>query len=158
MPKSLVIYPALLLAALAALVSGCGGGDEAPTRAAYIKQAEAICKKVGSNEQKLQGEYIQKNYQQLKNEPPPPNNVKFVAYTVRTIRVPSTLKELEELEALEAPEGDEAKLKKIFAGTREGLQKLKEDPQVVWATRGGNPLYPSFRLARDYGFQFCAES
>lgn len=159
MPKPISIIPTLALAAIALLIGGCGGGgDDAPTKAEFLKQAELICKKADSVEAQRQGAYFQKNFARIEKEPPPPNNTKTVADVVKQIRVPIILKELEELEALGYPEGDEEKLQEIIDGTKEGAEKLGEEPQLLWASRSGNPLYPSFNSARAYGFTVCAEA
>lgn len=156
--KPISIFPALALAALALFVAGCGGsGDESPTREAYLKQAEAICKKIENTEAQEQGKYIQENLAQLKREPPPPNN-KGTFVIVETIRVPYLYKQVEELEALDPPEGDEAQLQRIFEETKKGAKELGEEPKLIWATRARNPLYPSWKLSNGYGFRYCAEA
>lgn len=156
MIKRLSILPALFLVALATLALGCGGNDGV-AKAEFIKEAEAICKRIHSAESQARGEYIQKNLARLNRLSPSESN-KSIGIIIETIRMPAVLKEVKELKALEPPEGDEKKLQKIFVGTEEGIKKVNEEPKLALASRAGNPLYPSYKLALDYGFENCAES
>lgn len=134
----------LVLAAFVALaVGGCGGGDStsALTKAQFIKQADAICKKadetqlneLGRVEQELTGNAAsRKNQERLVTEG----------------GLPPIQEEAEEIAALGAPSGDEDQVDAIVEAIEAGVVEGGEDPEKLESA-----FAEADRLAKAYGFK-----
>jgi len=139
------------LATLAMLIAGCGGGGGDTTmtltKAAFIKQGDAICKKgnVASGPEiekftKENGFTLEKASEDQAEE------------VVTEVLVPNLQRQTEELDALGAPEGDEGEIDALIASLNEATSELEKDPSKYFEA---NALAKPIRLENAYGFKIC---
>jgi hypothetical protein len=151
MIRLIIPIPALILAALVLFAGGCGGGsaEAAPSKAEFIKQADAICKRM---DLALIGKL-----RQLEQSYPGGRATEAVLVNfLRGIILPAIQKEVEDLETLQPPEGDEKKIQAITTGIEAGISGVEEDPKsAVTDLRG--PFLHAIKLADEYGFKQCNE-
>ena len=146
-----------VLVALAALVAGCGGGDDTTTDSAtvtltkteFIKQGDAICKQANEENEAEAEEYAEENGFTLEKA-----NKEQLEEAVSDVLVPSLNKQVEELDALGAPKGDEEKVEAIVAALEEATEEIEDDPGSVFQ---GQTFQKPSQLAEDYGFKVCGE-
>jgi hypothetical protein len=146
----------IALSVLALFVAGCGGSgsdEETLTKAEFIKQADALCKKVDEREFGEYGAWSKANEKQLNGLSPNEVGAKAIAAIV----VPSVRKEMEEIKALGIPEGDEETLEKYFEAGEKGVKGTEKNPISANAARPENPFWESFKLGSAYGFKECDE-
>jgi hypothetical protein len=143
------IFIFCLLATLAALIAGCGksaeGGERAPTRAAFIKRADAICDKADEKQNVVNDAYLDKH----RNVSQP------IEENVVRLSLPLVQIEAEEIAALPAPEGDEEKIGTIIQGIERAVERGEANPSTL-LTRSAGPFVSVDKLAREYGFKACA--
>ena len=153
--------------AIAALVAGCGGGDDttsggegtgggsteasgsAPTKAVFIKEADKIC---DDAEAELDGEiaaYAKENDIPLGKEPTKEQQVEIYAAVV----LPNVAKQGEEIAALTPPEGDEETVAEITEALADGVEEGEANPQGL--VEGDNPLADASQKAQAYGLKTC---
>jgi len=144
-----------VLVALAALVAGCGGGGDTTdetvtlTKAEFIKQGDAICKKGNDQSEKEAEEFAKDNDFTLEKA-----SKEQLEEAVSEVLVPNLERQTEELDALGAPEGDEDKVEAIVVALEDAADEVKDDPGVVFE---GSVLDKPGKLAKDYGFKVCGE-
>lgn len=136
---------ALMVAVLGAVAAGCGSEEESLSKAEYIKQGDATCKK--GNARLLKAA---KAFGDL--GPSKPKPAKVEAYTRDTL-VPVIRSQIEDLRALSAPEGDADRLDKLYDEAEKALDEVEADPMVV--LRVTNPFAEASKQAKDYGFKEC---
>jgi hypothetical protein len=128
------------------LAASCGGGDDAPTKAEFIEQADAICKKAHRN--------FEKEFQQAFGGERPSNaDLKNFA---KSDLVPGTEGQIAEISALEPPSGDQAQVDAIIEAVQAGVDKIKADPGILLPSVPEDPLAEGHRLAKEYGMKECA--
>jgi Tfp pilus assembly protein FimV len=129
--------------------AGCGGDDEEPlSKAEYIKQGDAICKKAQAEGEKD----VEEMFGDLgANEEPSEEQLKTL---VDDVLKPNTEGQLEELRDLPAPEGDEETLNGIYDGAEEALEKIEDDPMILLSE--DDPFEKASQEAEDYGFEECS--
>ena len=141
------------LIALGALVTGCGGGDETTdetvtlTKAEFIEQGDAICRKSSDQSEKEAEEFAEENdfaLEKATNEQ--------LEEAVSEILVPSLNQQAEELDALGAPEGDEETVGEIVVSLEGAADEIEDDPSLVFE---GKVLEEPGELAKEYGFKAC---
>lgn len=148
--------------AIAAVVAGCGGGDDstsggdesadsgaAPTKAAFVKEADAICQ---SADNELGGEietYEEDNGISTKGEPSKAEQEEIYEQVV----LPNVGKQGEEIDALTAPEGDEVEVGEIVEALNRGVEEGEADPALL--VEGKSPLAEASSKARAYGMTVC---
>jgi hypothetical protein len=143
------------LVALAAVVAGCGGGDDTTdetatlTKAEFIKQGDAICKKGNDQSEKEAEEFAEDNDFSLEKA-----SKDQLEEAVSEVLVPNLERQAEELAALGAPEGDEEKVEEIVVSLEDATGEIEDDPGVVFE---GGVLDKPGKLAKDYGFKVCGE-
>jgi len=143
--------PLILLPVLAAsLLAGCGGSDEdPPTKAAFIKQADAICLGTdGKQEEALEAENKKTPLEQL-------SQAEFKKVIVK-VGFPPLDEEVEELEELTAPEGDEEEFSELVGDVEEAVEKAKADPESLSET-STSPFRSVDERGKDYGFKECSD-
>jgi hypothetical protein len=149
---TIAIAVALALAAL--VVAGCGGGSDSSTstvtvsKAAFIKEADAVCKK-GTERMQLAILRFLKQHKDVKR----PNKAQSEVL-VATAIVPSVKTELKELKKLDAPEGDEERVNAIISALEEGLEIAEDNPEAVVGSSDA-VFGISGRLAGEYGAEVC---
>lgn len=141
--------------ALAAIVAGCGGDDSdtsaSLTKAQFVKQADAICKK-GNDKIEAEFESFVKENELGENEAP---SKALQEEAIAEIVAPSVQEQVEEIDALGAPEGDEEQIEEMLTAFEEGAEELEENPSSL--NEGENPIAKGSKLARDYGLVTCGE-
>ncbi|MGD9735075.1 MAG: hypothetical protein AB7V58_05620 [Solirubrobacterales bacterium] len=162
---------ALLFAclAIAAVAAGCGGGDDstssgdstsggesteaigsAPSKAAFIKEADKICGDADEAMNEEIGEYAEENEIPIeKEEPTQAQQVEIYEAVV----LPNVAKQGEEIAALTPPAGDEEAIEEITDALAAGVEDAEADPKQL--TEGGDPLADASKKARAYGLKTC---
>lgn len=148
MRKGTIAAALTALAALSLIIVGCGGGDDSTaslTKAQYIKQANAICKK-GEEERAalLQSatENVNREFTDAEKEK-----------VVMTVFVPPYRKTIKELKALGLPEGDEEKAEAIVKAMEESAKKIEAEP--LKGLEDISQFEEPNKLASDYGLTNC---
>jgi hypothetical protein len=140
-----------LLAALSLLFVGCGGGDDETTssltRAQFLKQGNAICKK--SEEEK--GKALRALVAKL--DPNKPITKERKEQLVLTVILPPYEQTTEDLKGLGAPEGDEEEVEAIIKEMEKAAKKTKADPSVAVTTV--REFEDANKMATDYGLTSC---
>jgi hypothetical protein len=138
--------PILLVPALLAgtLLAGCGG-DDSPSKADYVKDANAICKKTND-------EINTAAKKEFGNQRP---SQKQTTNFINETAIPGVEDELSQLRDLDAPSGDEDTVNAIYDAAEEGLNKAKQDPSLL--VQNNPPAFDKAnKLAKDYGLTVCA--
>jgi hypothetical protein len=140
---------AAVLIAIALVVAGCGGGGSssttALTKAQYLKQANAICKK-GQQEREAA-------VNELAEEIKPGAEVGELpkAGLVKAI-IPPLGNMVDELAALPAPEGDEEQVEEIVEAYEKPVEEIEEDESVAFK---GGVFQEADKKALKYGIEDC---
>jgi hypothetical protein len=139
------------LAALAMLIAGCGGGGgdttEALTKAEFIKQGDAICKKGNVASQTEVEEFAKENGFKLEE-----SNKAQAEEVVTEVLAPNLQRQAEELDALGAPKGDEAEIDALIVSLEEETAEFEKDPTSFFKETA---LAKTIRLENAYGFKVC---
>jgi len=136
-----ILFAALMVAALSSL-TGCGGGEEGPTKAQFIRQGDAICRQAAAEQVKLASHYKKKEIA--------PGHYKATTSVV----VPPMEKELRRLKGLSPPQDDEKKVRAILEGIESGVHDAQHDYLDVFYEEN-DPFAEANELARKYGFHAC---
>jgi hypothetical protein len=140
-----------VVTALALFMAGCGDSDEtttALTKAQFVKQGNALCKKREDERNKE----IEAVFSKLQpgDELSDPRQAKLIQKLI----IPSYEKMIADVKGLGAPEGDEAEVDEIVAAMEKTRDELEADPEeAVFTTVMFNP--PN-KLVRSYGLRSCA--
>jgi hypothetical protein len=137
---------AVLAATIA--VAGCGGGSDSPTKAEFLKQGNAICKK-GSQEIDAGAKKVFTS----KSKPTEAQIEKFVTTTI----IPSVQGQIDDLKAIGTPDGEEAKVDAIVSSAQSALDEGKKDPSL-FASNKNDPFKKANQLAESYGLKECGGS
>lgn len=141
----------LVLVLLAA--AGCGGGSgetRAPTKAAFIKQADAICVKA-DKAQEVRLNAAAKQH---------PLNVASEAELQKLVMgagMPPIEDEAREIAELTPPVGDAAEIETLVQGIAEAVKNAKANPQSM-ADEASGPFSKVDQQAKQYGFKACSEA
>jgi len=148
----LAVLAALMLAAL---VAGCGGGDDTTdetvtlTKTEFIKQGDAICKKGNDQSEKEAEEFAEENGFTLEKA-----SKDQLEEAVAEVLVPNVNQQAQELDELGAPEGDEEQVEEIIVSLEGAAGEIEDEPSAVFE---GKVLKEPTELAKDYGFKVCGE-
>lgn len=162
-----VLVALIACMALAVVAAACGGGSDstggdttsggesteasgsAPTKAVFIKEADAIC--ADSNEAMNEeiSEYAEENDIDIEKEPTQEQQVEVYEAVV----LPKVAEQGEEIAELTPPAGDEAPVEEITDALAAGVEDAEADPQQL--TEGKNPLADASKKARAYGMKTC---
>jgi hypothetical protein len=153
---------ALLVGAVAviALVAlGCGSSDSDSdtstarlTKAALIKQGDAICLQANGRRLAALGPYITEA-KEGKPLPPKPKQEELVIDLV----LPPFQEEAEELAELNPPQGDEPKLEALVGAIEEAVERGKADPSSI-LSGASSQFGEAEKLGKAYGFKQCGRS
>jgi hypothetical protein len=137
---------AVLAAALPA--AGCGSSeDDALTKAEFIQQADAICKKAHDK--------FEKQFNQAFAGNPRPSQAELNKFAESTL-VPGIQGEIDDVSALEPPSADEAEVNAIIDAVQGGVDRIKADPGVLSPKVEFDPQKKGQQLAKEYGMKECA--
>lgn len=142
--------------AVAALVGGCGSGDEATaslTKAQFVKKANAICDKAERRIQSELGELLK----QYKDNLPTTEaaNVAAQAAVAETVVLPARRQQTEEITDLGAPSGEEDRIDAIVASLEAALEDIEADPAKA-AEISASTFGEAWEKTRTYGLYNCA--
>lgn len=137
---------AVLAAALPA--AGCGGGDDDElTKAEFITQADAICKKAHDEFEQAFNQAFAGNQQ--------PSQAELNKFAESTL-VPGVQGEIDDISELNPPSADEDQVNAIIDAVQGGVNKIKADPGVLSPQVKFDPQKKGHQLAREYGMKECA--
>lgn len=171
--RTLAVLVACL--AIAALGAGCGGGDDttgagtggttaggetsggasteasgsAPTKAAFIEEADRICRDAEAALNGEIAEWAEDNGVPTGKEPSREQQEALYAEVV----LPNVAAQGEEIAALTPPPGDEQAIEEITDALAEGVEEGEADPSQL--VEGENPLADASAKARAYGMKSC---
>jgi hypothetical protein len=153
MPLPIRIGTTALLVLILAVLAGCGDGGEetdAPTKAAFVKEADAICSRADEKQEEGLQSYTKKN---------PVNNLDEdqLVKVVMKVGMPPLEEEAEELDELTPPAGDEEKIESMVQGIEGAIDKAMANPQSM-ASPSASPFRVIDEQAKAYGFQACSDS
>lgn len=133
----------------AVLVAGCGSGGDTSTaalsKAEYVKQANAICKKGQQSREAAVNELAEEVKPGADpGELPKSGLVKAVIDPLATM--------VDELAALPAPEGDEAQVEAFVQGYEKAVEEIEEDENAAF---NGELFAEPDGKALKYGLEDC---
>lgn len=148
--RKVVAITAGVLAVLA-VGAGCGGDDDSSslTKAEFVKQADAICKK---QEEKKNNE-LTAAYEKLGKEKK--EGKKEQEAVITDVALPPISQMTEELADLGAPEGEEEKVEEMVGAFEEEVQKIEDDPAGTLTGKVGT-FDEANKLAKDFGLKDCS--
>lgn len=168
-PPILIALAAIAL--IATVVVGCGGGsdsgstssgdttsagDGAPlSKAAFIKQADEICKK-GSEEVKAEfAAYLKENkIKEIGEGKETEAEVEARVEEVIEAAIPTLQQQLDGIGALTPPAADQAQVDAYLEAAEEGIETGKKNPVELF-TETEKVLAKSDKLAKEIGFKVC---
>jgi hypothetical protein len=138
--------------AIAVIVAGCGSSsDNSLTKAEYVKQGDAICKKGNTEIETDVKAYAKQHNISLKSKPTEAQ----LAELSENVVIPGVRNQLEGLRDLSPPSGDEGAANELLDALGEGLEKGEEDPAVFVSS--GDPLAKANKMAKELGFKECGQ-
>jgi hypothetical protein len=138
--------------AIAVIAAGCGSSsDDSLTKAEYIKQGDALCKKGGEEIEADVKSYAKENDISLKKEPTKEQLGELSENAV----IPGIKNQLEGLKDLGTPSEDEALANELVESLEEGIEKGEEDPTAF--VTAGDSLSKANELAKEFGFTECGQ-
>jgi hypothetical protein len=167
MRNRIAIIAALVCAAFALAVAGCGGGDEsssttASTAAAssttdasgtplskeeFIQQADAICKAGNQSTAQAANDLFSGGQ---------PTQQQVDQFATDTL-IPAIQDEIDQIGALTPPAGDEDDVQAILTAVSGALEKVKADPTALFASTDEGPFKEADQLASAYGLKVCGQ-
>jgi hypothetical protein len=135
---------------LGLVLAACGGSsdDSSLTKAEFVKQGNAVCKK-GNQQINKVGKQVFGTNGNHKN-PTQAEQTKFATDTL----IPKVQTEIDGIEALGAPKGDQAQVKAIVDSAQTALDKSKADPTILIEGKS-DPFAKANKLANAYGLTEC---
>jgi hypothetical protein len=160
------------LAALVAVVAGCGGGGSsssstagdsttsggsteadsggaAPSKAAFIKEADKLCSKAEAELSEEVIAYAEDNGIDIEKEEEPSEDQQTEIY--EQIVLPNIARQAEELEALTPPAGEEETVEDITSTLTSEVEEAEEDPSNL----DSGTLEGAAKKAQAYGLTSC---
>jgi hypothetical protein len=135
---------AVMAAGLAAVACG-SSSDDAPSKAEFVKQADAICKKGNQD--------INQAAQKVFTTKSQPSRAEFEKFANDTL-IPSVQKQVDGVDGLTPPKGDEDQVQKITDEANAAIAKAKQDPTLLESNKS-DPFAKANKLATDYGLKVC---
>jgi hypothetical protein len=150
-PIWVVSISAMLFAGLVA--AGCGSSSSssststvAITKAAFLKQGNAICKK-GNKQINAEGKKV---FSKGKK----PSQAQMTQFATGTL-IPKIQAQISGVKALGAPKGDEAQVNAIVVSAQSALDKGKKNPTLL-VSNNTNLFKHTNQLSNAYGLTVCA--
>lgn len=142
-----LVIPALAVLGLALHAVGCGGGESGPlTKAAFVKEGNAICAHAAEERGsalKEAGEEDDQNFSSSEAE---------LEWAVTEVALPPLQEMTEEIADLAAPKGDGKRVNSIVAALEGAIKKSEADPSGAVT---GLPFTQANRRAETYGLSEC---
>jgi hypothetical protein len=130
--------------AVAIVVVGCGGGEDHLTKAEFIRQADAVCKKGNDQINKVANQTFDKK------QPSQADLNKFATDTL----IPTVQTELDGVRDLNPPSEDEDQVNALLDEAQAALDKGKQDPAALTSSNA-DPFKKANQLTKDYGLKEC---
>lgn len=151
-----IILPALLTLAVLA-VTGCGGGgdgggdsgEETVSKAVFIREADAACKKAGEQGSKELKAFLAKHKLEKGKEP---NNVQLTELG-KEVLLPLLKQQRDDFKAIGTPRGDQDEIELLIEALEEAIENLEKTPTLAGSSK--NLLTKVDRIALQYGFKVC---
>lgn len=136
------------VAAVAALIAGCGDDSSASlTKAQFKKQANAECERITNRAANELQDYAEKEVEGL-------NLTKDDQLAlIDTVIVPSLRDQIEALESLEPPAADKENIDALIGELDAIATEAEEDPFAV--AKVDSPFEASEKRAKEYGLRWC---
>jgi hypothetical protein len=148
----------LAAATLAATAGGCGGsGDSGPTKAEFIKQADAICAQTDGRQRAVKREFWVGHPGVLGTSQFREEEEGWRTDVVEAAVLPQVQEEAEALGRLRRPKGDNEEIRAIVRAMEKAVRKGEAEPVALVGTNAVGPFAKVEEMARAYGFGACAE-
>lgn len=141
--RKLSLFACAIVAA-AIVAVGCGGDDN-PTKAEFLKDGNAACKK-GNKE-------INQAAKQTFTSKKQPSKAQLNKFAEETL-IPSIQGQIDDIRDLGAPSGDEDQVNKILDDAQAALDKGKDDPTLLTSDKQ-DPFKQVNKDASAYGLTAC---
>jgi hypothetical protein len=143
---------AIAIALIAVVPAGCGSDDKsssdnAPTKAEFVKQADAICQK-GSKEIDQKGKALFGGGQK-------PTSAQQKQFATEVL-LPNVEQQVSGVDNLTPPKGDEDQVNAIVTTAHAAIEKGKSDPAALLSDKD-DPFAKTNKLAREYGLKVCGQ-
>ena len=142
----------LVVVGMSLALAACGSSSDstttALTKAEFLKQGNAICRK--GNEEI--GKAAEKKFPRSGGKPNQKELEQFASQTI----VPNIQSQVQQISELPAPEGDEEQVEAIVEEAEASAEKAAEDPSVMIKDNGEDPFAKTNELAGEYGLTACA--
>jgi hypothetical protein len=133
----------LALVVTATLLVACGGDDEL-TKAQFIQQADAICKKGNQR--------IDAAAEQVFSGNREPSKAQLNRFATQTL-IPDVQRQIDEVRALDEPSEDEDQVNEFLDSAQAELDKGREDPSYMTSEKS---FAKTNELGQQYGFKVCS--
>lgn len=127
------------------VATGCGSSDDNLTKAEFLKQGNAICKKGNQEINKAANATFKKGQK--------PTKAQITKFANDTL-IPSVEEQVNGIRDLNPPSADEDQVNKILDEADSALDKTKSDPSIFASNQ--DPFKKANKLAKDYGLTACA--
>jgi hypothetical protein len=137
----------LALAAIVAtgtMLVACGGDDEL-TRAQFIRQADAICKKGNKQIDAAAQEVFTRNQQ--------PSSAQLEQFATETL-IPNIQRQVDDVRDLDEPSEDGDRVNEFLDSAQSELDKGRDDPLYVTSEES---FSKANELGQQYGFEVCSQ-
>ncbi len=131
------------LTALLLLLPACGGSDEHLTKAEFVKQGNAICKKGNDAIDAAIEEKFGDNE---------PEQKELEAFATDTL-VPNVQNQIDDVRALKEPKDDEDEVNAMLDDAEKALDTIAKDPSVL--TGDEDPFATVNKQLTAYGLTVC---
>jgi hypothetical protein len=127
------------------------------TQAEFVKRADAICDKVDARQAKAKRKFWVGHPGVLGTKQFREEEIGWRTDVVEAAVLPQVQEEAEELESLQPPKGDRKEIDAIVTGLEKAVRKGWAKPVALIEKDAEGPFGKVERLAREYGFEACAE-
>jgi hypothetical protein len=136
-----------LIATVAAgtLLTACGGDDDELTKAQFIQQADAICKKGNQR--------IDAAAEQVFSSGKEPSKAQLEQFASETL-IPDIQRQVDDVRALDEPSDDEDQVNAFLDSAQAELDKGKQDPLYMTTDES---FQKTNQLGQQYGFKICSQ-
>lgn len=134
----------------ALLFAACGDSEPTLTKAEFVKQADAICRK--GETKKAEG--FEKFVLKAKAGPGNPLTIAQQGELATDVMLPPIREMVEGIDDLKGPEGEEEEADAIVDEVESVVGDLEDNPLPL-ATAKGDPFDKAAKLSEDFGFKQC---